>query len=141
MITAKEFWTNIRIEAARKDLSLRQVAVGSGIVYSGLYRTKNLGRYPTSFTAHKMAKVLGVTVDYLCNRTAEWTPKVKLNGFREKFRYLMADKTQAEVADIIGVTRGSVNNYANGYSLPALEPMIKIADAFGCSIDWLMEDE
>lgn len=46
--------------------------------------------------------------------------------------------TQQQVADAIGVTAPAMNHYINGRREPDIETLIKLADYFGVSIDYLV---
>lgn len=47
-------------------------------------------------------------------------------------------KTQAEMADILQISRQVYANYENKINEPSLEMLEKIADFFECSIDYLL---
>ena len=51
------------------------------------------------------------------------------------------DMSQEELADIIGVSRQTLSKYETGESLPDIEKCKSIADAFGVSIDDLLNYE
>jgi transcriptional regulator with XRE-family HTH domain len=50
-------------------------------------------------------------------------------------------KTQAELANDLGLNRSTLNNYENCLSEPTLEVMIRFADFFGISIDTLLRTD
>ncbi|MCM1224720.1 MAG: helix-turn-helix transcriptional regulator [Lachnospiraceae bacterium] len=45
---------------------------------------------------------------------------------------------QDEVAKKIGITKQALSSYESGRHIPALEILIKLADLYGCSVDWLI---
>ncbi|MBQ3234983.1 MAG: helix-turn-helix transcriptional regulator [Clostridia bacterium] len=49
--------------------------------------------------------------------------------------------TQKELADKIGVTNKSIWAYETGYAIPPIETLIKLADVFNCSLDYLVGRE
>lgn len=49
--------------------------------------------------------------------------------------------TQKELADKLGVTNKSIWAYENDYAVPPIETLIKIADLFNCSVDFLIGRE
>ena len=51
------------------------------------------------------------------------------------------EKTQSEMAEIFGVSRQVYANYENGINEPSLEMLIKMADFFSCSVDFLLSRE
>ena len=46
--------------------------------------------------------------------------------------------SQYKLADLMGFTRGQIANYEQGKRKPNLEILLKIADFFSCSIDYLL---
>lgn len=46
--------------------------------------------------------------------------------------------TMKELGAIVGITEGAVSNYENGKRQPDLDMLIKLADALGCSTDYLL---
>ncbi len=50
-------------------------------------------------------------------------------------------KTQDEVAHAGGFSQGLYTKWENGASIPGAENLIKLADCFGCSIDYLVGRE
>ena len=49
--------------------------------------------------------------------------------------------TQAEVAEILGVTAASVSQWENGETKPRSSKLPEIAKLLGCTIDELMEPD
>lgn len=49
--------------------------------------------------------------------------------------------SQEKVAKILGVARTTITNYENGESKPDIEMLVKIANIFKCSIDYLLEND
>ena len=61
--------------------------------------------------------------------------------FPVALRALMSEKpatTQEKLAEITGKTRQTVSQYVNGISEPGYDTLIKIADYFDVSIDYLL---
>ena len=50
-----------------------------------------------------------------------------------------AEKTTAEAASLIGVTTATYTKYESGASMPKIENIIKFADVFDVSLDYLFE--
>lgn len=70
-------------------------------------------------------------------RSSETSKKV----FPTRLRELMErppKTSQPQLADAIGVQRQTISNYANGQSSPDWEALLKIADYFDVSADWLL---
>ncbi|CAG5161142.1 Repressor protein C2 [Streptococcus pneumoniae] len=49
--------------------------------------------------------------------------------------------TQQQIADEIGVNRGSYSNWEKGKREPSFENLIKLADLLEVSLDWLFGRE
>lgn len=54
---------------------------------------------------------------------------------------LSQGKTQKEVAEMGGFRQGIYANWENDRYLPGAESLIKLADCFGCSVDYLLGRE
>ncbi|MGM9590418.1 MAG: helix-turn-helix domain-containing protein [Faecousia sp.] len=63
--------------------------------------------------------------------------------FSQRLKQLRRDKhlTQAQVAERIGVTASMVSSYETDIRLPSFEVMIRIADLFGVTVDYLVRRE
>ena len=46
--------------------------------------------------------------------------------------------TQKQIADALGIPASTFNGYVQGYSEPSLETLIKLADFFKVSADYLL---
>lgn len=49
--------------------------------------------------------------------------------------------TQQELADKSGISRSNINTWELGKSLPLPDGLIALADAFGCTVDYLLGRE
>lgn len=60
--------------------------------------------------------------------------------FSQRLRQLRSDKhlTQAQVAERVGVTASMVSSYETDIRLPSFEVMIRLADLFGVTVDYLL---
>lgn len=60
--------------------------------------------------------------------------------FSQRLKQLRLDKhlTQAQVAERIGVTASMVSSYETDIRLPSFEVMVRIADLFGVTVDYLL---
>ncbi|WP_423230979.1 helix-turn-helix domain-containing protein, partial [Clostridium botulinum] len=59
--------------------------------------------------------------------------KDRLKGLRED-----RDLTQDQIANILKITRSAVANYENGIREPDISLLVKIADYFNISLDYLL---
>ena len=60
--------------------------------------------------------------------------------FRERLKEtrLSCKWTQRQIADALGISQPSYIRYENGTSEPTLENLVKIADLFDVSVDFLL---
>lgn len=59
--------------------------------------------------------------------------------FAKRFREFVPDaKTANELKDYLGITIQAINQYKQGTAYPKTENLIKIADYFGISVDYLL---
>lgn len=58
--------------------------------------------------------------------------------FSKRFRELRGDKTQAEFADMIGISRPTVGYYENGTRIPDVLTLRQIAERCGVTADYLV---
>lgn len=63
-----------------------------------------------------------------------------LSKFKENINFLMSDKelTGDELASAIGVSAPMLSRYKNGVHAPSVDFLIKTADYFNCSVDYLL---
>ena len=62
------------------------------------------------------------------------------NEYSEVFNHLLAQNgvTAYKVAKDLSISQGTMNEYKNGKKTPTVRNLIKIADYFGCSVDYLL---
>lgn len=56
----------------------------------------------------------------------------RLKALRKEHRY-----TQEFLADYLNVTRPAIGNYEKGINEPPLQTLVKLADLYQISLDWL----
>ncbi len=59
--------------------------------------------------------------------------KTKINELLKE-----SGQTQQQMADYLGISQASFYAYTIGKAEPSLEKLIKLADYFGCSVDYLI---
>lgn len=69
-----------------------------------------------------------------------WIGVINMVEFALRLRQLRKDKhlTQAQVASRIGVTPSMVSSYETDIRLPSYDVMMRIADVFGVTVDYLL---
>ena len=66
-----------------------------------------------------------------------------MDDFSQRLKKLRTDKhlTQAQVAKRVGVTASMVSSYETDIRLPSYDVMMRLADLFGVSVDYLLGRE
>ena len=66
--------------------------------------------------------------------------KLKENIIKDRLRSLRKEKSiyQKDLADKLHITRATIASYETGKSLPSLEIVLKYADYFNCSTDYIL---
>lgn len=61
--------------------------------------------------------------------------------FGDRIRELRAAKgiSQVELAERLSVSKQTISNWENGNILPSIEMLVKLADYFGMTTDYLLE--
>lgn len=64
----------------------------------------------------------------------------KMVDFSQRLKQLRKDKhlTQAQVAQLVGVTPSMISSYETDIRLPSYEVMVRLADVFGVTVDYLL---
>lgn len=60
---------------------------------------------------------------------------------RLKERREQVGLTQIELANILGITKGTIGNYETGFSSPKADILYKLFDALNCDANYLFQDE
>lgn len=60
--------------------------------------------------------------------------------FSQRLKQLRKDKhlTQAQVAQLVGVTPSMVSSYETDIRLPSYDVLVRLADVFGVTVDYLL---
>ncbi|HAE4965212.1 TPA_asm: helix-turn-helix transcriptional regulator [Salmonella enterica subsp. salamae serovar 18:z10:z6] len=61
-----------------------------------------------------------------------------INRFSERLTIAMGGMTNVELADLCGLSEATVRNYRKGKNYPPLDKIPLIAQACGCSLEWLV---
>lgn len=68
---------------------------------------------------------------------------MNLSNFAESLTELLAEAelTPSAFADAIGCGRGTISRYLHGQKMPRIELLVRIADFFVCSVDYVLGRE
>ncbi|MCY8228715.1 helix-turn-helix domain-containing protein [Bacillus spizizenii] len=61
-----------------------------------------------------------------------------MDGKRLRMRRKDRGFTQAQIAEIVGATKGSISNYETGFSTPSHDVLCRLADILDTSTDYLL---
>ena len=131
-----------RIREARKAKNWTQaeLAKKAGVSEIAVRSYENRKRTPAVEIAVKLARALGVTMEWLfgddpSEMKIPQTPKYP----RIREARLAAGLTQAQLAEKADVSRVSIGFYERGERIPPLDAGAKIAKVLNVSLDWLVD--
>lgn len=145
-----------KLKMLRKKKGLTQQEVAKLVhVERGVYTNWELGnRNPNYENLSMLACVFDVSIDYLLGDYLEISKERYLkikesdlmktsNVFPQRLKELRLKKglTQTELGEKVGVKQSTFTNWENGKREPNFETIIKIADLFEVSVDWLFGRE
>ena len=58
--------------------------------------------------------------------------------FRERLKEAFGSDTQTAVGEKLHITQGNVSKYLAGSQLPPMDVLVRIAEVYGVSVDWLL---
>ncbi|WP_031516592.1 helix-turn-helix domain-containing protein [Desulfofalx alkaliphila] len=116
----------IRIIRNEKDMSLQELADKVGISLSYLSEIERGTVYPALNTLKRVAEGLGVPPTALMGH--EGTLGHKLKALREEYGL-----TQAQLANLAGVTAGLIGQIEQGKVQPSLKTLEKLSEVMGVS--------
>lgn len=116
----------IRIIRNEKDMSLQELADKIGISLSYLSEIERGTVYPALNTLKRVAEGLGIPATALMGH--EGTLGHKLKSLREEYGL-----TQAQLANMAGVTAGLIGQIEQGKVQPSLKTLEKLAEVMGVS--------
>jgi len=64
--------------------------------------------------------------------------EVDLQALGTRIRQLRTQTTQEEFASFLGISQAQLSKYELGLSAPPLAVLIKLAEKYGASIDWIL---
>lgn len=136
-----------RLKELRKQSGLTQQQVAEYLdITQSAYAQWETGRInPKKETIQKFADLFNVSYDYLWHGTSEpqttnAITETNSGTFPERLRQLRteADLTQQQLADIVGTTQQNIAFWETGRQRPKQPSLIKLANYFNVSIDYLL---
>ena len=98
---------------------------------------------PSAKSVAKLADYFGVSIDYLLGRDTDFQSSIQKNGNIAKLKILreQSGETQAELANVLGITRAAYTNIENGKREPDYDTIKKLANHFSVTTDYLLGNE
>lgn len=77
------------------------------------------------------------TIRKIIQNSDELTEEERRSEFGRKLRYLISKNgyTQAEFADLVGISQPILNGYITGRNTPSFTVVCRLSDILGCSTD------
>lgn len=124
-----------------RNTTAYQVCKATGIASSTISDWKNGKSTPKQDKLKKIADYFGVTLDYLMTGEESETPKLESEvNTVVRIKALRKEKglTQQELADMLNVAGNTLGYWENGHYEPDLKALIKLADIFDVSVDYII---
>ena len=127
------------------DLSTPLLARQTGIDQSVIARILHAERMPSAKTLSALADFFACSTDYLLGRKDLPDERTFLPRppFCERLGELLAhfQVTKYRLEQETGLTEETVNRWQKGTYEPSVESLIRLADHFGCSVDFILGRE
>lgn len=128
---------NIKNLRERKGLTQQELAVRVDVAQSTVANWESGRREPDINILIRIAKLFNVTLDELVMK--ELTPPIPMYARNLAYLRRKHDMTQADVANLLGVSKATSCKYENGDVEPNVEQLIKLADFFGVTMDQIVK--
>lgn len=147
-----------RLRALRQAHHLTQAALAQllGLAHQGHISNLEAGRKsPSLDLVVRIADLFGVTTDHMLrgrdvdqpgplnpeSRSAEYTFAPRLFGAKLRYLRLQHHVVQSDLAQQLGLARqGYISNLETNRTEPSLDLVVRVADRFGVSTDYLLRD-
>ena len=91
-----DFYSRVKNEVKKTKTSLQELVIGLGINHDTYYAQKRAGNLPRADEALKIAKALGVSVEYLVTGEESYSDK---SSIKPEIRELLSDLKQLNKND------------------------------------------
>ena len=129
---------SIRLKELRisKGFTQSELCKKVGVSQNTFTNWENGSREPNFKTLRKLANVLETTIDYLLGEE-EMTVQLV---FASRLKVLRVSNgySQTQIAQSLGTVQGVVSKYECGIREPDLKMLVKIADFYNVSLDYLL---
>lgn len=137
---------NLRLLIAKSGKSRQVVSEDINVAYSTFTDWCNGNKYPRIEKIETLARYFGVSVSALVGSekvSIETDPSDNRAVFAENLRFFIkrSGRTQREIADFIGVTPATFNEWTKGKKYPRIEKIELLAQYFGVTKAELIEHQ
>ena len=137
---------NLRLLIAKSGKSRQVISEDINVAYSSFTDWCNGNKYPRIEKIEILAAYFGVSVSALVGNeeaSAEANPSDNRAVFAENLRFFIkkSGRTQKEIADFIGVTPATFNEWSKGKKYPRIEKIELLAQYFGITKAELIEHQ
>ena len=127
---------------SQSNLSVKEFAEQLGCEKATIYRYLRGIKIPSVEMTVKMADFFACSTDYLLGLENEKYPRRfrACPTFQEQLP-ILCEKLKTNKYQIqkkTGIAESAIYNWQNGTSAPNIETIIKIANAYGCSVDFVI---
>ena len=118
-----------------KGVTQEELAEILGVERSTVGKYESTETIPSVDVLNRIASYFDVSIDYLLGR--EQAP---ISSFKETLKKSRDEKglSQKALADILGVSQGTIGNWESGVREPNFKTIEKLADFFDVSVDFLL---
>ena len=133
-----------KLRELRKEKGLSQKDLGEllNVCNQAVSFWETGSREPDLDTLRDIAKYFDTSVDYLLGREIEKYPRVfsSCPTFQERLPILCQQLhvTKYRLQKETGIAESAIYSWQSGTSSPSLENVLKIADTFDCSVDFIL---
>jgi len=136
------FGDNLKDLIASKNIDAKTLRDETGLSNAVIYDTLNDKKIPNINSILKICKFFNCSIDYLLGRTDTYS-NLALNEplpFATTFNKLLnLNKTNINRVSLgTGIKTTNIYRWLNGLTKPSTDSLIKLADYFDCSVDYLV---
>ena len=130
---------------AEAEINAKQLAAQTRMDASVIARLRRAERMPSAATLVILADFFHCSADYLIGRKdmPEERTYLQRPPFSEQLSFLLAHfgVTKYKLEKDTGLTEETVNRWHRGRYEPSVESLVRLADYFGCSVDFILGRE
>ena len=148
----EKFHEKLKTLRKKQGLTQQEIAEICGVRQAVYAKWENAKMKPIYENLSMLACIFDVSIDYLLSEYIEISKErlLKLKAEREKMKVfpqrleelrLKKGLTQQNIADEIGVNRGSYSNWENGKREPSFEILLKLASILNTTTSYLLGEK